>query len=253
MSRAARVAWARVAVILGSVALLELLCRTGIINPLTVIPPSAMAAAMFSLLARGAMTADIVLTFSTVFLALAAAVLAGLAAAAVIHATPRLRRAVDPLLASYYSVPIFVFYPLLVALFGLNLLPLMAIGFLFATPAMVINTLVGLDRVPPVLLRVARMHRLGRLRSIVLVILPAAMPQLFNGVKLALAYAFIGVIAGEFILSGGGLGYAISYAYEGFDNRTMYGEMLFVLLVATGMNGVLFAWEQYLNRRRRPA
>ena len=38
--------------------------------------------------------------------------------------------------------------------------------------------------------------------------------------KLALAYAFIGVIAGEFILSSGGLGYGIAYAYESFENRT---------------------------------
>ena len=51
------------------------------------------------------------------------------------------------------------------------------------------------------------------------VVLPAALPNLFGGIKLALAYSFIGVIAGEFILSSGGLGYGIAYAYESFENR----------------------------------
>jgi NitT/TauT family transport system permease protein len=80
--------------------------------------------------------------------------------------------------------------------------------------------------------------------------LPAAGPYLFTGVKLALAYSFIGVLAGEFILSGGGLGYAIAYAYDAFDNRTMYALMLFVLIVVTAINSALFIWEQRLLRRR---
>jgi NitT/TauT family transport system permease protein len=250
MSRTGRVRLVRVGVIVGGIVLLEACCRAGLINPLSVIPPSAMAATMFDLVASGSLNADILQTFGTVLAAYVVSVVAGVVVGAVVHAVPRLRRAVDPLLASYYSVPVFIFYPLLVALFGLNVLPLMVIGALFAMPAMVIATVSGLDRVPGVLYRVARMHRLGRLRAVMLVTLPAAMPQLFGGLKLALAYAFIGVIAGEFIMSGGGLGYAISYAYESFDNRTMYGVMLFVLLVSSGTNGLLFAWEQHFNRRR---
>jgi NitT/TauT family transport system permease protein len=91
---------------------------------------------------------------------------------------------------------------------------------------------------------------MGPLRTAVLVVLPATLPNLCNGIKLCLAYAFIGVIAGEFILSRGGLGYGIAYAYESFENRPMYGRMLFVLLVATIVNGLLHAWEVRLNRRR---
>ena len=143
-----------------------------------------------------------------------------------------------------------MFYPLLVAIFGLNNLPLIAIGFLAAVPAMLIATLLGLDRVPRVLRKAARVHRLSRIATVTRVVLPAALPNLFGGIKLALAYSFIGVIAGEFILSSGGLGYGIAYAYESFENRDMYGRMLFVLLVAIVTNGALYAWETRLNRRR---
>ena len=71
-----------------------------------------------------------------------------------------MRRAIDPLLATGYAVPIFVFYPLLVAIFGLNNLPLIAIGFLRRGAGDDDRHAAGLDRVPRVLRKVARVHRL---------------------------------------------------------------------------------------------
>jgi NitT/TauT family transport system permease protein len=245
-----RVALVRVIVVAGFVLLIEALCRFGIINHLTLLPPSEMAVALVKLLASGQITAPMVQTFSNVAIAFALSVIFGLGAGVVIHALPRVRRACDPLLASYYSVPVFVFYPLFVSLLGLNRWPLIAIGFAFAVTAMVIATLNGLDRVPPVLLKVARVHRMSRSAEIVHIILPAAAPYLFTGVKLALAYSFIGILAGEFILSGGGLGFAIAYAYEAFDNRTMYALMLFVLIVVIIINAALYTWEQRILDRR---
>src|SRR5581483_4872052 len=112
------------------------------------------------------------------------------------------------------------------------------------------STLAGLDGVPHVLLKLARVQRLGPVRTLWWIVLPAALPRLFSGFKLALSYALIGVIAGEFILSGTGLGYAISFAYQSFNNNAMYGLMLFVLLVAITANGLLYTWEGRLARRR---
>jgi len=209
-----------------------------------------MFAAMAGLVASGEIAAPTTQTFSTIALAFVVAVVLGTALGAIVHAIPRLRRAIDPLLASYYSVPTFIFYPLLVALLGLSMAPLVVLGVMSAAPAVVISTLAGLDGVSPVMLRVARVQRLSRVQTLLLVVLPAALPRLFSGFKLALSYALIGVIAGEFILSGSGLGYAISFAYQSFDNRAMYGLILFVLLVAVAANATLFVWEDQLARRQ---
>lgn len=250
MSRRRAVLAVRVALLAALVLLLELLCRAGVIDPLTIIPPSDMVAAMIGEIASGEIIPSMVQTFSTIALAFVLAVALGTLLGAMVHALPRLRRAIDPLLASYYSVPTFIFYPLLVAMLGLGMAPLVVLGILSATPAVVISTLAGLDNVSPVMRKVARMQRLGRARTLWLIVLPAALPDLFSGFKLALSYALIGVIAGEFILSGSGLGYAISFAYQSFDNRAMYGLMLFVLLVAITANAVLYVWEGRLARRR---
>ena len=53
---------------------------------------------------------------------------------------------------------------------------------------------------------------------------------MFTGIKLTVVYAFIAVVAGEFVLSGSGFGYQIAFAYNNFDNPTMYGLMLLMLV-----------------------
>ena len=149
------------------------------------------------------------------------------------------------------AVPVFVLYPILIVIFGLNRWPLIGIGFLFAVVAMAVNTLNGLERVPRVLLRTARVCRLSTLDEIRLITLPASLPFVFTGIKLTVVYAFIAVVAGEFVLSGSGFGYQIAFAYNAFDNPTMYGLMVLMLVFVTTINGLLRQAERRLYRRIR--
>lgn len=245
-----RIGVLRIAVVSAAILLLELACRTGWISPQTVIAPSAMASTLARLLAAGELTRDLTTTLTNVAVAFVTAVAAGLCLGVLLHGSPRLRRVTDPFLAAYYAVPVFVFYPLFIALFGMHDGPIQAIGFLFAVVAVIVNTLNGLDRIPRVLLKTARMHRMGPVATALRIKLPCALPQLFTGVKLAVAYSIIGVIAAEFILSSAGLGYAISHAYNNFDNPRMYALMLLIIVLATAINGTLHGWEQRLRARR---
>ncbi|HET7384089.1 MAG TPA: ABC transporter permease subunit [Pseudolabrys sp.] len=245
-----RAGFIRLLIVAVAIVGLEVACHAGLIDPITIIPPSAMAAGAWKLLISGRYTEDILLTLGSVALAAALAVAGGFGLGYGLFRLPRLRRALDPLLASYYAVPTFIFYPLFIVLFGLNRLPLVAIGFVFAVVAMAINTLTGFERVPPVLRRTARALRLSEPAALVQITMPACAPYLFTGVKLVIAYSFIGVIAGEFVLSGSGIGHEIAFAYNNFDNPTMYGLMLLLIGFVSGLNMLLFAWERRFYRRR---
>jgi ABC-type nitrate/sulfonate/bicarbonate transport system permease component len=245
-----RVPLLRAAVVAAAVLLLEVSSRFGWIDPVSFIPPSRMAASAWGILQSGTYNADIALTLYAAGLAVLLAVVFGFLFGVLLFKLPRLRRVLDPLLLSYYAVPIFVLYPMLIVLFGLNRWPLVALGFLFAVVAMAVNTLNGLERVPAVLLRTARMLRMGRAKEVWLITLPASLPFVFTGVKLAIVYSFIAVIGGEFVLSGAGFGYQIAYAYNNFDNPTMYGLMLLLLLFVGTLNLLLHSAEQRLYQRR---
>jgi NitT/TauT family transport system permease protein len=114
---------------------------------------------------------------------------------------------------------------------------------------MVVNTMLGLDHVPPVIAKTASIMRLDPLRQLILIRLPAAGPHLVTGIKLSVAYSVIGIVAGEFILATAGIGKRVSFAYDNFDNKTMYGTLLLLLIAIMIVNGVLSAWEKRLHRR----
>jgi NitT/TauT family transport system permease protein len=245
-----RVGLIRIAVIAALVGALELACQTGLINKRTIIAPSEMATTLYKLIASGAVNADIERTLGLIVIVIILSTILGFALGVAIHALPRVREALDPLFATYYAVPIFIFYPVLIAIFGLSILPIVLIGVATAVVAMIIATINGLDRVPRVLTKVARVHRLGRVSTALTLQLPAAAPYLFTGVKLSVSYGFIAVIAAEFILSPAGLGRDIADAYADFNNRRMYALILFLLIVATVVNAALHALDMRFAERR---
>ena len=230
-------------------AALEAACRLGLIDRLSLVPPSEMAASATQILWSGEYTIDILTTFATVAGAAFLSVVGGFALGVVLFGFPRLHRAANPFLASYYAVPSFIFYPLFIVLFGLNRWPLIAVAFVFAFVAMAIATVDGFASVRPILRRTASSLRLSRTDTIRLIVLPSARPYLFTGIKLAIAYAFIGVVAGEFILSGAGLGYRIAFAYQSFETETMYGLMLILLVSVVLINSAFWAVERRAQAR----
>jgi NitT/TauT family transport system permease protein len=245
-----RIALYRILAVAIPVALVELACRLGGISRLTLPPPSEMAGGLYAILESGRMTGAILETLRNVLVALAGSVVVGVAAGVVIHAVAPVRRVLEPLFSTYYAVPIYGFYPLFIVMFGLGDKPEILIGFMLAVVAVITATLSGLDGVPKVLLKTARVLRLGPVRTALRVTLPYAAPDLFTGVKLAVAYSFIGVIGAEFIMSQSGLGYEIRFAYDNLDNGVMYPLILLVLAVAVAVNTSLDAWDRALRARR---
>ena len=230
-------------------AALEALCRLGIIDRVTMIPPSEMVASLWTILRTGRYNEDILFTLFNVIVASFIAIIVGFLVGAALQALPRLRRPLVPLLSAYYAIPTFVFYPLLIVAFGVGRTALIVMGAMFGVVAMVVNTTLGLDHVPPAVAKTGAILRLDGLRRLVLIRLPSAAPHLVTGIKLAVAYSVIGIVAGEFILATEGVGKRIAFAYDNFDNKTMYGMLLLLLIAVMVVNGALSGWEKRLHRR----
>jgi NitT/TauT family transport system permease protein len=232
------------------VAAIEMLCRLHIIPVDVMIAPSQMAEELMKILVSGEYSADIISSIANVLISTLLSVTLGFVAGLIIYSAQSLRTALEPLLASYYAVPTFIFYPVFISLFGVGSGAIIAIAVLLAIVSMITATLNGLDRIPRVLRKTGRIYRMSRIKTALMIELPSAAPSLFTGVKLSVAYSFIGVIASEFILSGSGIGYAIAYAYNNFENRHMYALMLLIILLVTGVNTLLNGIDRRLQSQR---
>jgi NitT/TauT family transport system permease protein len=244
-----RYIWARVAIVVAAGLALEILCWVGVVPRQIVIPPSEMLLSAWQILASGQIKSDLYFSLANIGIAIVVSVVGGFLVGLVIYSAPPLQVTLEPLLTSYSAVPPIVFYPMLIVIFGLNRVPQVLIAVMFGLVPMAINTINGLHRIRPVFLKVGRVHRVSVFASVLRIQLPAAAPYLFVGVTLAVSYSIIGVISTEFILSASGIGHQISFAYDNYDNRAMYGLVVLLLGIATLLNSTLRHYSQRMLER----
>jgi NitT/TauT family transport system permease protein len=220
----------RLVSIVAIVAGLELVCRMHWVKAGLIVAPSVMVQELVSLMGTKPFWSSVWISTRSFMIAFALSIVAGCALGLVLHAFPRARATIEPLISSWYALPFFVVYPLLIVLLGMNEKPIIMIGFLYAVMAVIIGVLNGLDRIPPVLVRTGRSLRINSLQQAWFVSLPAAAPYVFTGAKLAFGYSITGVLGSEFILANAGYGYDIAFAYNNFSDKKMYALLLFLLI-----------------------
>ncbi|WP_162993881.1 ABC transporter permease [Halalkalicoccus subterraneus] len=208
-----------------------------------------MVSELLDLLFAGVLTPHIIQTFTAVFGAFLLAILTGLPIGILLWRISTLKEIMDPYLLIYYAIPFFAFYPLLISIMGIGIMPILTIAWGFSVVIIITNTASGLDEIPEVYVKAGKDMNLNSRQLLQHVYFPAAVPYVFTGLKLGFIYALIGTIASEFILAENGLGWLISYNYNNFDVQGMFAAMLLVILLALFVNAVLASIENRLYRR----
>lgn len=227
-------------------AFLEIAPRVGLVDSFSLVPLSAMAGRAVILLTSPAfLVQDLMPSLAAIAASFALATVLGIMTGLLIWAVPAVRHSLDPWLATYYAIPTFALYPLLVVVMGVGVAPIILLGTLFAVVAMISAMVDGLDAIPRTTLRLMQSLQMPRLQRLTKVLVPAALPQISVGLRLALSYSIIMVLASEFVLSTRGLGHFISNAYNDFSITDMYAGVLLVFALALFLNVV---FERVLTR-----
>jgi ABC-type nitrate/sulfonate/bicarbonate transport system permease component len=215
----------------------ELLARLGHIENYLLPAPSEVARALVD--DRHLLLSDTWVTAREVLLGFAVALVAGVGIALALHLSSVLRRALYPLVVASQAVPIVVIAPILVIWFGFGIVPKLIVIALICFFPIVVNTLDGLrsvDREQVKMLRTLGASRLDLLRRLEL---PAALPYLFSGAKVAVAVAVIGAVFGELVGSDAGLGHAIQVGTAQLLTARVFAAVLILSLMAIGLFGLL--------------
>lgn len=170
-------------------------------------PPSAVARTL--IVDRVLLLHHAGVTLREVLLGFALALAAGLLLAAAIDASPILERAVYPLVIASQTVPIPALAPLFLIWFGYGLLPKVLVTALVGFFPIAVNTVDGLRATDRDMLDLLRSLGAGRWARFRLAKLPASLPFVFSGAKIAIAVCVIGAVFGEISGSSAGLGYLL--------------------------------------------
>ena len=194
-------------------------------------------------------------TLEAVFLGLGIAVLAGGALGIAMHLFRPLRDAAYPLLVASQAIPIVVLAPILVLLFDFGKGPTIAIVALISFFPITVNLMDGLRSVEPELLKLMRSMGASRLRTLRSVELPASLPSLFSGLKVAATVSVIGAVFGEWAGGQEGLGRLVLNANNQLQTERLYAGTVLLTLMAIGLFLLVVLLERLTcpwNRKEQP-
>lgn len=236
-------------VMAGLVALLQWAIGAGIVDEYTVPRPTEIAAALPRLVAEEQVVSRFLVTAGETFAAAGLSTLVGTALGAALYRWPLLRRSFEPGFAVLAAAPLILAYPLFLVLFGRSSATVVVIAFASALPPVVLQAVAGFAAVRPVLLAAGRSLGLGRAAEFRHVLLPAALPSVFTGLRLALMFGLINVVGVEFLINLGGLGALINELSERYDLPGTWAAIGLVVLVSACFFVVLDGGERWLRRR----
>jgi len=220
----------------------ELYVDLGGVDPDILPPPHAVASALYT--DRGLLWSNFLVTAREVLLGLLATAVLGLALAVALHFSPTLRRAFYPLLVASQAIPFPVLAPILLVWLGFGILPKIMVVALVSFFSIVVATLAGFAAVDPQLLKLMRTFDASRMRIFRHVELPAALPGLFTGAKIAVAVSVIGAVFAEYNGSNSGLGYLILVSIPQLLSARAVAATVVLALFAIALFGLLSVAER---------
>ena len=174
-------------------------------------------------------------TLVEVVIGLAISVAAGVLFALAMHLVRPLRDAAYPLLVASQAIPVVVLAPIFVLAFDYGIGPKLAIVALICFFPITVNLLDGLRSTPPELLKLMRSMGASRLRTLRSVELPASLPSLFSGLKVAATVSVIGAVFGEWAGADEGLGRLVLLGNNQLQTPRVYAGIVLLTLMAVGL------------------
>ena len=220
--------------VLGSIGLLvflglwELLVRLGIVDPFFLPPPTQVATRALEMTTGkdAVLLHDIYMSATRVLAGFFLGILAALPLGLVLGMSPRIRALCNPIVSFIRPLPALSWIPLSMLWLGIDEQQKYAIVFMGCFATILVYTTEATMRVSPVLLRAARNLGASRRQLLRLVILPAALPDILSGLKVALAIAWTCVISAEMVGANSGLGFRIWTAKEWSDSGQVLVGMI---------------------------
>jgi len=232
-------------------ALWEALPRLGIVSDAYLSPPSAVLGTIVQLGLDGQLWKHIAASLQRSLWGLLLAIAAGVSLGLLMGGWRRLENIVDPVLQLFRQTSAFALFPVFILFLGIGELSKVAIIFWASFWPVLLSTIGGVKQVDRLLVNSARSMGASQRFVFFKVVLPAALPSIFTGVRLAGAYCITALVAAEMIGAHSGLGFLTLNSQETFQIPTMYSGILLLAVMGLLLNYLLALLEGRLLRWRQ--
>jgi NitT/TauT family transport system permease protein len=226
----------------------ELAPRFGLAEPAFLPPLSEVLRTGVELIANGQLVSHVQASLSRSLVGFGLAILYAVPLGLAIGWYRPFASVVSPLLEALRNTAALALLPVFILLLGIGESSKIALVIYSCSFPILLNTIAGVRNVDPLLIKSARTMGLAPLQLFRKVILPAAVPTVFVGIRLAGAYSLLVLVAAEMIGAKAGLGYLIIYAQYNFQIPNMYVGILSLTIIGLCFNQVLQLLEKHFTR-----
>ncbi|GAC70393.1 ABC transporter permease [Gordonia soli] len=228
----------------------EVAPRVGLVDPTFLPPLSTVVETLFDLLANGQLQQHIFASLSRALQGFAIAVVIAVPLGLLIGWYRPVAQWLNPALELFRNTAPLALLPVFVLILGIGETSKVALVIYAAVFPILLNTISGVRNVDPLLIKSARSLGLSPFRLFQKVVLPAALPTIFTGLRLSAAASILVLIAAEMVGANAGLGFLIMASQLNFQIPAMYAGILTIALVGVVFNLILVNIERRLSRWR---
>jgi NitT/TauT family transport system permease protein len=154
----------------------------------------------------------------------------------------------EPVLVALYSIPKITLYPIVLLAFGIGMPAKIAFGAIHGIVPVAIFALGAVRNLNPIYVKAARVMRLSPRQIAVRVLAPAAIPEIFTGIRIGFSLTLIGTLLGEMFASQRGIGHLLIQAIGLHNVRVIMALTLLLVVIAVAASALLLAIDRRIRR-----
>jgi NitT/TauT family transport system permease protein len=155
--------------------------------------------------------------------------------------------AMEPMLVALYSIPKITLYPIILLAFGLGIWAKIAFGAIHGIIPVALFTLSAVRSTRPILIKTGRVMKLRAPEMARTILFPAAVPEIFTGIRVGFSLTLVGTVLGEMFASQHGLGYLLMNAISLYNVDVIMAVTFLLCVFAAAVNTVLLVIDKRLH------
>jgi NitT/TauT family transport system permease protein len=235
----------RIAVFAVILGIWEGVVRAGLVHPLFVSQPSAIAIDLWKMMASGFIFGHLALTLYETIAGLAIGTLTGMVFGFLAAISPRISDALQPVLVALHSMPRIAIAPLFIIWFGFGAESKIGLVTLVVFFVTFFNTYSGVESVEPVLINNIRSMGGSQWHVLRMVLIPVTMAWVFAALKTSISNALVGAVVAEFVGSRAGIGWIMVQASGTLNTTRLFATLILLSVVGS----LLFAGIRWIEQR----
>jgi NitT/TauT family transport system permease protein len=229
-------------------SLWEVLPSVGIVNPNFLTPVSGVFKTLWHLILSGELFGHFLVSLKRIGFGLGLAVAVACPLGLLMGWFRGVELSIDAPLQAGRQVSALALFPVFILFFGIGEVSKVVIIFWASVWPVLLNTITGVKSIDPLLIKSARSMDASEVTLFRKVVLPAAAPSIFTGVRLGASYAFMVLVAAEMIGANAGLGFLVLNSQETFKIPQMYAAITALGLLGLSINNLLLVFERRATR-----